>query len=152
MSARDVLYRFRERLFASLRFIAFRIHCKYLLNERAVANFLWMLPSLSHASTPRASIRCPGDSRLAAHHARRVPFPDMDGCVAAIWTPAAESLLQRGMRDHCFATRGFAIAQGLAQNQIAFRPMVMTGRGAHQNITRCPLPYSFQRKQTIFDV
>src|SRR6476661_188610 len=108
-----------------------------------------MLPLLSHAyQSPRASFEAGGDSRLTAHHARRVPFPDVNGRVTAIWTPAPESLLQRGMRDHCFAiARGFAVAQGLAQNQIAFRPMVVTGRGAHQNITGCPLAYSFQRQQ-----
>src|SRR5579864_2490700 len=33
MSACDVLYRFREWLFASLWFIAFRFHCKSLLTS-----------------------------------------------------------------------------------------------------------------------
>src|SRR5579864_835372 len=88
-----------------------------------------------------------GDSCFAAHHARRISLPDMDGSVAAIWTPAAECLFQRRMRNH-----GFVFAQGLAQNQIAFRPMVVTGGGSHQNITGCPLPYSFQRQQTILDI
>ena len=42
MSAGDVLYRLGEWLYASLGFIclwiiAFRFHCKYLLNERAFA-------------------------------------------------------------------------------------------------------------------
>ena len=49
------------------------------------------------------------DSKLAAIYGlpliitRRIAFPDVDGCVAAVWTPAAECLLQRCMRDHGFA-------------------------------------------------
>src|SRR5579859_2098828 len=102
MSACDVLYRFRERLFASLWFIAFRFHCKYLLNERAFAG--WMLHSLSHALPSHAlRFKVRGDSCFAAHHSRRISFPDVNGCVAAIRAPAAESLLQRNMRDHVFA-------------------------------------------------
>src|SRR3954467_8828807 len=68
----------------------------------------------------------------------------MDGRIAAIWTPAVESLLQRTMRDH-----GSVFAQGFAQNQIAFRPMVVTGGCSHQNISGCPLPYAFQSQQSI---
>ena len=91
-----------------------------------------------------------GDSWFAAHYAGRISLPDMDSCVAAEWAPTAECLLQRRMRDHGFAVaRGFATAQSLAQNQIAFRPMIVTGRGAHQNVSGCPLPYPFQRQQTI---
>src|SRR5579864_7006963 len=107
----------------------------------------WMLTFI----IPRASTSTPFDSKprcdlcFAADYARRISFPDMNGCVAAIWTPTAESLLQRRMPDH-----GFAIAQGLAQDQVAFRPMVVIGSGSHQNVTGCPLPYSFQRQQTIF--
>src|SRR5438270_3206846 len=138
MSACDVLYRFREWLFARLGFIAFRIHCKHLLNEPFAR---WMLHSLSHAHCPKAA----GSSCFAAHNARRISFPDVDSCVAAIWTPPAECLLQHGMGDH-----SFIFAQGLTQNQIAFRPMVMTGRGTHENVTGGPLPYSFQCQQTIF--
>src|SRR6185437_3746665 len=87
--------------------------------------------SLSHAPQShngRSNRR--DDLWFAAHYARRISFPDMDGRIAAIRTPTVESLLQSAMRNH-----GFVFAQGLAQDQITFRPMVVTGGGAHQNIS-----------------
>jgi len=85
---------------------------------------------------------------FAADRRRSISLPDVDGCIATVRTPAAEGLLQRGMGDH-----GFVFAQSLTQNQIAFRPMVVVSdSGAHQNVAGCPLPYSFQREQTISDI
>src|SRR5579859_2519583 len=69
MSACDVLYWFRERLSASLWFIAFRVHCKYLLNEPLPDGCYIHYPTRFHPalfdSKPRRFMLC--RSSLEAH-------------------------------------------------------------------------------------
>src|SRR6185437_4664281 len=52
----------------------------------------WMLQPLSHAPSLVRRNQWQSDSCLVADCRRRISFPDMDGCVAAIWAPMAESL------------------------------------------------------------
>src|ERR1700686_3534686 len=87
------------------------------------------------------------DSRLAADAHRHITSPDVDGGVTAVRAPAAESLLQPRMRD-----QSLALAQGLAQDQIAFGPMVLIVSGSHQNISGSPRSDSFQGQQAAFDI